>query len=202
MSGASAQVPTAAADVAHPVHGQPVLLNGRTTNLVIADRKGIAQITGSGRLSGLGRVTITGSVNSKAETPLLSSPWLLYADLEIVTAKGQINVHATPGTIGLNPFAQPFHLQYSVQGGTGAFRHATGKGLLDLTLAQSVPTNLAELKQMGVQLDTQGIRFSLHFHPGHLSQWGNYSSMWYGIIQTLVKHSDNHGGHHAKKPKG
>jgi hypothetical protein len=201
MAGDLPQAPAVAAHVAHRAHGLSVILNGRTTNLVIVDRQGLAHVTGSGKISGLGRITVTGTVNSKAETPLLSSPWLLYADLEIVTSKGQINVHVTPGTIGLNPFAQPFHLQYSIEGGTGAFRHATGKGLVDLSLYQAVPTTLAQLQQLGKQVDTQGVRFSLHFHPGHLNQWGNFASMWYGIIQTLVQHSDGHPSHPKDKKR-
>jgi hypothetical protein len=101
------------------------------------------------------------------------------------------------GTIGLNPFSQPVHLQYSVHGGTGAFRHATGTGLVDLSLYQAIPTNLAQLKQMGVQIDTVGVRFALDFHRGHLDQWGNFAGMWYGIIESLVKKSDGPPTHHA-----
>ena len=195
MSGASAHVPAVDAHVAR-VHGHPVELNGRSTDLVTVNRQGIAHITGSGRMTGMGPVTITGTVNTKAENVLLSSPWLLYADLVISSRKGQINVHVTPGTIGLNPFSQPVHMQYSLAGGTGAFRHATGKGLVDLSLYQSIPTNLSELKQMGVQIDTVGVRFSLHFHPGHLNQWGNFAGMWYGIIKSLVKKSVVPTSHH------
>jgi hypothetical protein len=150
-------------------------------------------------MSGLGQVTVSGSVNSQAETPLLASPWLLFADLVITNPKGEINVHVTPGTIGLNPFAQPIHLQYSIQGGTGAFRHATGKGLVDLSLFQAIPTTLAQLKQLGHQVDTQGVRFALHFHPGHLNQWGNFAGMWYTVIQSLTQKSDGHASHPAGK---
>lgn len=197
----SAATPHAAeaAHVARPAHGHPVILNGRTTNLVVAGKVGPAHVTGGGHVSGLGHVNVTSTIKTKAETPLLASPWLLYADLVITTKRGEINVHVTPGTIGLDPFAQPFHLQYVIQGGTGAFRHATGKGLVDLTLDQPVPTTLAGLKQLGDQLDSQGVRFALHFHPGHLNQFGNFSSMWYGVIQTLVKHSDGQPGHAAGK---
>lgn len=204
MAGAGVAPPSHAV-AAHVAHGPSVVLNGRTTDLVVADKKGIAHVSGSGRMSGLGKVTVTGAVNTKSETPLLASPWLLYADLVVSTPKGEINVHVTPGTIGLNPLAQPFHMQYSVQGGTGSFRHARGKGLVDLTLDQAVPTTLAGLKQMGVQIDNQGIRFALHFHPGHLNQFGNFASMWYGVVQTLVKHSDgsgpSHKSHHPGSPE-
>jgi hypothetical protein len=201
MSGASAQAPAVAEHAARAVHRLPVVLNGRSTDLVTVDRQGIAHITGSGRMSGLGRVTISGTVNTKAENALLETPWLLYADLEIETSKGQINVHVTPGTIGLNPFAQPVHMQYSVAGGTGVFRRATGKGLVDVSLYQAIPTNLAQLKQMGVQVDTVGVRFALHFHPGHLDQWGNFAGMWYGIVESLVKKSVEPAKHHAGKKK-
>jgi hypothetical protein len=201
MSGASLQAPAVAAHVpvARAVQGHPVVLNGRTTDLVTVDRQGIAHVTGTGRMSGLGPVTISSTVNTKAENSLLSTPWLLYADLVIASPKGQIDVHVTPGTIGLNPFSQPVHLQYSVQGGTGLFRHATGKGLVDLSLYQAIPSNLAQLKQMGVQIDTVGVRFALHFHRGKLDKWGNFSGMWYGIIGSLVKKSDVHPSHQAGK---
>ena len=81
-------------------------------------------------MSGLGPVSISGTVNTKAENALLATPGLLYADLVISTPKGQINVHVTPGTIGLNPFAQPVHMQYALAGGTGAFhlRHRRRSG--------------------------------------------------------------------------
>jgi hypothetical protein len=200
MSAASPQAPAVAAHVEHHrIPKVPVVLNGRSTNLVIADRQGIAHVTGKGRFSGLGKVTISSTVNSKSETPLLSSPWLLYANLVLTTPKGEINVHVTPGTIGLNPFAQPVHLQYSVQGGTGAFRHATGKGLVDLSLYQAIPTTLSQLKAMGDQLDTKGIPFALHFHPGHLNKFGDFSSMWYKVIQGLEHKSSGSAGHHGVK---
>lgn len=199
LSAASPQAPAVAAHVARAVHGYPVVLNGHTTDLVTVDRQGLAHVTGSGRMAGLGPVTITGTVNTKAENSLLSSPWLLYADLIISTQKGQIDVHVTPGTIGLDPFSQPVHMQYSVHGGTGAFRHATGKGLVDLSLYQAIPTTLSALKQMGVQIDTVGVRFALHFHPGHLNQFGNFAGMWYGIIESLVKKSDGHPSSHPSK---
>ncbi len=201
MSGASTLSAPANAHVAHAAHrvvSDPIVLNGRTTNLVIADRQGIAHVTGKGHLSGLGKVTVSSSVNTKSETPLLSSPWLLYANLVIAAPKGQINVHVTPGTIGLNPFSQPVHMQYSIRGGTGAFRHATGKGLVEVTLYQGIPTTLAQLKQMGVEVDTKGVPFALHFHPGHLNKWGDFSSMWYNIIRTVAHKSTGH----ARRPAG
>lgn len=201
MSGAGAHGPAAFEHKARPAHGISVVLNGRSTDLVTVDKKGIAHVTGSGRMAGLGPVTISGTVNTKAENALLATPWLLYADLVISTRRGQINVHVTPGTIGLNPFAQPVHMQYALAGGTGAFRRARGKGLVDVNLYQAIPTNLAALKQLGVQVDTVGVKFALHFHPGHLNQWGNFAGMWYGIIGALVKKSDAPSEHHHKTAK-
>jgi len=201
MSGASAHAPATAEHSARPAHGISIVLNGRSTDLVTVDKQGIAHITGSGRMSGLGPVSISGTVNTKAENALLATPWLLYADLVISTHKGQINVHVSPGTIGLNPFAQPVHMQYALAGGTGAFHRATGKGLVDVNLYQAIPSNLTALKQMGVQVDTVGVKFALHFHPGHLNQWGNFASTWYGIIGALVKKSDAPSKHHHKTVK-
>ena len=139
MSGASTHAPATAEHRARPAHGISVVLNGRTTDLVTVDKKGIAHVTGSGHMSGLGPVSISGTVNTKAENALLATPGLLYANLVISTPKGEINVHVTPGTIGLNPFAQPVHMQYSLAGGTGAFHHAVGKGLVDVNLYQAIP---------------------------------------------------------------
>ena len=193
-----------AAHVSHVrVKKHPVVLNGHTLNLVIAAKNDIVQVTGSGHLAGLGKVTITSSVNSKAERSLLVQPWLLYANAVISTTRGQINVKVTPGTIGIDPFAQPVHLQYAVNGGTGEFKHATGKGLVDLSLFQAIPRTLDELKQMGNQLDTKGIRFKLRFHPGHLNQWGNFANVWYPIIQSVAKASSGVSSHakHAKAKK-
>jgi hypothetical protein len=196
MSGASAHAPATAEHSARRAHGISIVLNGRSTDLVTVDKQGIAHITGSGHMSGLGPVSISGTVNTKAENALLATAWLLYADLVISTPKGQINVHVTPGTIGLDPFAQPVHMQYALAGGTGAFHRATGKGLVDVNLYQAIPSNLTALKQMGAQVDTVGVKFALHFHPGHLNQLGNFASMWYGIIGGLVKKSDAPPKHH------
>jgi hypothetical protein len=201
MSGAPAGTPTTAVHSTRPAHGISVVLNGRSAELVTVDKQGIAHITGSGHMSGLGPVSISGTVNTKAENALLATAWLLYADLVINTPKGQLNVHVTPGTIGLNPFAQPVHMQYVLAGGSGAFRHDRGKGLVDVSLYQAIPTNLSALKQMGVQVDTVGVKFSLHFHPGHLNQWGNFASMWYGIIGNLVKKSSAPAKHPHKTTK-
>ena len=161
---------------------------------MIADHKGIVQITGSGHLSGLGPITLASTIDSHSERPLLSTPWLLHADVVITSPKGQVNVRISPGPIGVNPFAQPVRLQYSVQGGTGAFRNATGTGMVDLTLFQPIPTTLGQLKEMGNQLETQGIRFTLYFHPGHPGKWGDFSGLWYKVIQTAVQ---TYGKHHS-----
>jgi hypothetical protein len=196
MSGAPLEAPAGAPQAAHErVHGHPIVLNGRTTNLVIANHSGIATVTGSGHLTGFGRVTISSTVISQSERSLLVTPWLLYANAVITSPEGHVDVRIIPGTIGLNPFAQPVHLEYSVQGGTGAFRNATGKGLVDLSLFQPIPETLDQLKQMGNQLDTQGIRFTLHFHPGRLNQFGNFASMWYKVIQTVAQASAGHPSH-------
>ena len=204
MSAAPVHHRVESAHVSHVrVKKHPVVLNGHTLNLVIAAKNDIVQVTGSGHMAGLGKVTLTSSVNSKAERSLLVQPWLLYANAVISTPRGQINVKVTPGTIGINPFAQPVHLQYAINGGTGEFKHATGKGLVDLSLFQAIPRTLDELKQMGTQLDTKGIRFKLRFHPGHLNQWGNFASVWYPIIQTVAKASSGVSSHpkHEKAKK-
>ena len=201
MSSARAHRPATAEHAARPAHGISIVLNGRSTDLVTVDKQGIAHITGSGHMSGLGPVSISGTVNTKAENALLATPGRLYADLVISTHKGQIKVHVTPGTIGLNPFAQPVHMQYALAGGTGAFHRATGKGLVDVNLYQAIPSNLTALKQMGVQVDTVGVKFALHFHPGHLNQWGNFAGMWYGIVGSLVKKTGAPSKHHEKAPK-
>lgn len=196
MSAAPLPHRVEAAHVSHVrVKKHTVVLDGNTLNVVIANKNGIAQVTGSGRMAGLGKVTITSAVNSHTERSLLVEPWLLYANAVISTRKGQIDAKVTPGTIGINPFAQPVHLQYAINGGTGEFKHATGKGLVDLSLFQAIPQTLAELKQMGNQLDTTGIRFKLKFHPGHLNQWGNFANVWYPIIQTVARASAGVSSH-------
>ena len=50
-----------------------------------------------------GPVTVSGTVDTNAENSVLPTPWLLYADLVITRPRGQVNVHVTPGTIGLTP---------------------------------------------------------------------------------------------------
>ena len=190
--------PAVALGTAHRTHRHAIALIGMTTNLVTTDHASIAHITGHGHLAKLGSVTITSVIDSKGERPLLSTPWLLHADLVIASPKGQVNVRISPGTIGLNPFAQPVHLQYAIQGGTGAFRNAAGKGLVDLRLFQAIPTSASGLKALGNQLKTSGIRFTLTFHPGHLNKFGDFSSTWYKIIQTAAK-SRGHGHKHAPK---
>lgn len=194
MAGSPIHAPAVAAQVPPRGHTNLITLRGRTTALVIADQQGIAHVTGSGRLSELGPVTLTSTVDSHSERPLLSTPSLLHADVVITNPKGQVNVRITLGTLGMNPFAQPVHLQYFVQGGTGAYRNAAGKGMVDLTLFQPIPTTLDKLKQMGDQLKTQGIRFSLDFHPGHPDKWGDFSGFWFNVIKTAVQTHDKHSG--------
>ena len=189
MSGTSARAPATAEHSARPAHGISVVLNGRTTDLVKVDKQGIAHVTGSGHMSGLGQVSISGTVNTKAENALLATPGELYANLVISTPKGEINVHVTPGTLGLNPFAQPVHMQYALAGGTGAFHHATGKGLVDVNLYQAIPSNLTALKQMGVRVDFAKERLqSRRSWPGFSSGWvvasraGGFSSRDFAAI--------------------
>ena len=74
MSGARAHAPATAEHSARPAHGISVVLNGRTTDLVTVDKQGIAHVTGSGHMSGLGPVSISGTVNTKAENALLATP--------------------------------------------------------------------------------------------------------------------------------
>ena len=101
------------------------------------------------------------TISSQGEKPLLATPWLLHADVELATPKGEIDVRISPGTIGLDPFAQPVHLQYTIIGGTGAYENAAGKGLVDLRLYQGIPKTPAEFKQAGDELKSTGIHFSL-----------------------------------------
>ncbi len=63
---------------------------------------------------------------------------------------------------------------------------ATAKVSSTSTLYQAIPTNLAAFAVPKVQVDTVGVKFALHFHPGHLNH-GNFAGMWYGIIGALVK---------------
>ncbi len=177
--------------VAH-VHRPDVVLNGWSTDLVVVDRAGFAHVTGKGHFQDLGKVTITSTVNTKSETSILdSNPANLYANLVLISPKGQVDVRVMPGTLGMNPFAQPVHLQYFVDNGTGAYHHAKGKGLVDLTLNQSIPTTLSGLKALGTQVDTKGVPFTLHFHPGKLNKTGDMSSMWFGLVQGLEHKSSS-----------
>ena len=180
----------------HRVARHHVALIGMTKAVVTADRKGIAHITGDGRLAKLGKVTVSSAIDSKLQKPLLATPWLLHADLTLNTPQGQLNVRILPGTLGIDPFAQPIHLKYVASGGTGAYKNAYGEGLVDLRLTQSIPRDAAGLKAMGDQLKTTGIRFSLSFREGHLNKFGDLSSVWYKVIQTAVK---NDG--HAPRPR-
>ncbi len=184
---ATTTAPTTATPAAHRVHKHAVILLGMTRNVVTADKQSVVHITGNGHLSKLGPITLSSAISSQSEKPLLSTPWLLHADLAVTTPKGQINVRISPGTIGLNPFAQPVHLQYSILGGTGSYQNAGGTGLVDLRLYQSIPTSASQLKAMGTELKTTGVPFSLTFHPGHLNKFGDFSGFWYKVIQTVVK---------------
>jgi hypothetical protein len=172
---------------AHRVHRREIVLLGMTTNVVTADKKSIVHISGNGHMKKLGSVTLTSAISSKSEKPLLSTPWRLHADVELAMPKGEIDVRISPGTIGLDPFAQPVHLQYTILGGTGAYENAAGKGLVDLRLFQGIPKTASQLKQAGNVLKSTGIHFSLTFHPGHLNHWGDFSGVWYKIIQTAAK---------------
>jgi hypothetical protein len=181
---AHAATPTRAA---HRVHKHEIVLLGTTTNVVTADKKSLVHISGDGHIKQLGSVTLTSAISSQSEKPLLATPWLLHADVDLGTPKGEVDVRISPGTIGLDPFSQPVHLQYTILGGTGAYENAAGKGLVDLRLFQGIPKTESQLKQAGNELKSTGIHFSLTFHPGHLNHFGDVSGFWYKIIQTAVK---------------
>ena len=187
------------------VHRPEVVLNGWSSDLVVVDRAGFAHVTGKGHLSGLGKVTITSTVDTKGETAILdTNPANLYADLVVSSPKGQVDVRVMPGTLGMNPFAQPVHMQYFVYNGTGPYHHATGKGLVDLTLGQPIPSTLSGLKALGTQVDTRGVPFTLHFHPGKLNKVGDLSSMWFGMVSGLEHKSSSPPAarSHASAKKG
>ena len=169
------------------IHKHPIALLGMTSDVVTADKKSVVHITGKGHLAKLGKVTLKSDISSQSERPLLVTPWLLHADVAISGPKGQVNVRISPGTLGANPFAQPVHLRYAILGGTGAYQNAAGTGVVDLRLSQAIPTNSEQIKQMGTELKTTGIGFSLKFHPGHLSKFGDLSGLWYKVIQTAEK---------------
>jgi hypothetical protein len=183
-NAAHAATPTKAA---YRVHKHEIVLLGVTTNVVTVDKKDIIHMSGYGHIKKLGSVTLTSAISSGKEKPLLATPWLLHADVELATPKGEIDVRISPGTLGLNPFAQPVHLQYTILGGTGAYENAAGKGLVDLRDYQGIPSTASQIKQAGDELKSTGIHFSLTFHPGHLNHFGDFSSVWYKIIQTAVK---------------
>src|SRR5206468_1996120 len=110
----STSADTAAMGGGRREHRHPIALVGETSQLVIANSKGIAHVTGEGKLAKIGHVTVATTIDSNAQKPLLSTPWLLHADLTFTAARGEIRVRISPGTLGANPLSQPFHLQYTV----------------------------------------------------------------------------------------
>jgi hypothetical protein len=86
-------------------------------------------IVGAGRLAGLGRVLATGSLHSLGfiQTGHASGTLMLG------TARGSLSLTLT-GATQPGFAALPTHFDYTISGGTGRFRGASGRGAVDVTL--------------------------------------------------------------------
>jgi hypothetical protein len=197
LSGAAAAPQVVAAHVAKRVVHHPIVLLGATSNTVVLKKKNLVEITGKGKFSKLGQATVSSTTDVRTEKALLASPWLIHIDLVLSTAKGDVSVRLTPGPIGADPFAMPVHLKYTIQGGTGSYENAVGTGLVDLKLLPGQPS-LKEYDQLFALLKSKGVRFSLEFHPGKASKFGDFSDFWYNAIQIAVRASPSFRG--AKVP--
>jgi hypothetical protein len=186
------------AQVSKPRPHHQVELYGTTANTVVLLPSKVVQITGSGKFGGMGPVTLTSSTDARSEKSLLQTPWLLHADAVLTNAQGTVSVRVTPGTLGLDPYAQPVHLQYTITGGTGAYAGAVGTGLVDLRLAPGMPS-LNQYTELYSLLKKQGVKLTLDFHPGKLNKFGDFSSLWYGLIETAV-HASPHDSSSSKAP--
>jgi hypothetical protein len=111
------------------------------------------QFRGAGQLRALGRVKVTASVQA-------------LGFVNISRAEGYVNISASNGGITLHLIGPlqhglsepPESFQYVIQGGTGAYEGATGKGRVDLLMPSKpfVATSQGMLKQGP---------FSLVIHP-------------------------------------
>jgi hypothetical protein len=127
--------PAAAALTAHPPQHHVLAGHGQgqyTQELVPADFGGVFDLQGSADLAGLGRVTVTGRVNSVG--------FIQYGRaggaLTFANARGSVTVQLSgPEQRGFSPLPQGFH--YRVVGATGAFKGLAAQGTLQLVLHAS-----------------------------------------------------------------
>jgi hypothetical protein len=115
---------------AHVVALHGPLTGSLTANPTIPDVGGSFTFNGSGRLRRLGETHATGTFH----TPGFISSGETTASLILTTPRGTIDVELTSGAqAGFSGPAGSY--TYTIDGGTGAFTHATGHG--QATLAQS-----------------------------------------------------------------
>ena len=90
-------------------------------------------------------------------------------DVDINTSRGQLRLFVkNPSDTGLplDSLATPTTLAYTVQGGTGSYRGATGSGTVDVSLTPTAES-VEGIVNNGVlePTDIAGT-FTLTFHPG------------------------------------
>jgi hypothetical protein len=115
--------------LAHVSHrGHPVALHGQVTgattvNPTIPDVGGSLTFHGSGSLRQLGSVQATGTFH----TPGFIAVGHTTASVVLTNTRGSINVNLTSGPEqGFSGPDGPY--TYTIDGGTGAYAHATGHG--------------------------------------------------------------------------
>jgi hypothetical protein len=127
----------AAASVA-PAHRHPApalagAIHGKITARPVTSGAGAAfALTGSGMVGGLGKVTLSGSVH--AAGALL--PGGMGGRLVLANGRGALTLRVE-GTPPGGVASLPDQFEFSVVRGTGAYRHLTGAGTIDLRLGSA-----------------------------------------------------------------
>jgi hypothetical protein len=124
---------------AHPLiaqHSHPLALRGEISGIwgssfgdpPIPDGGAHQTLSGSGRLRGLGKVELNGSLH----TPGFITTGTTTGSFDLTNARGTIHLEvAGAPQPGFTP--PPSSLTYTITGGTGRYAHVTGHGTVDLS---------------------------------------------------------------------
>jgi hypothetical protein len=136
MGTTGAAVVTAAGRAIHVAQALPLVLNGTTIGkyTVPNGNPNISaefRLLANGRLSPLGKTGVTAVIQTP---PYVGPAYSATGSATLFTPRGSVKMTYV-GPIGPSPAPLPATLSYTITGGTGAYRNATGAGVIGVSTA-------------------------------------------------------------------